>query len=87
MGQAAIQAGVPVDVRQETPSSLSFQASIAFLVLHDITPLYHPLQGSNLLTGIWFKGSIVTQSAHKADIHAYKMSAICLQQIKNLCFA
>lgn len=27
MGQAAIQAGIPVDVRQETPSSLSFQAS------------------------------------------------------------
>ena len=28
MGQAAIQAGVPVDVRQETPTHLSFQASL-----------------------------------------------------------
>ncbi|KAL3162587.1 hypothetical protein ABBQ38_008636 [Trebouxia sp. C0009 RCD-2024] len=27
MGQAAIQAGIPVDVRQETPSSLSFQGN------------------------------------------------------------
>ena len=27
MGQAAIQAGVPCDVRQETPKHLSFQAS------------------------------------------------------------
>ena len=65
MGQAAIQAGVPVDVRQETPSSLSFQASIAFLVLHDITLLCHSLQGSSLLTGIWFDGKAAALS-HKA---------------------
>lgn len=36
MGQAAIQAGVPVDVRLETPSHLSFQASCLLCLYHNL---------------------------------------------------
>ena len=57
MGQAAIQAGVPVDVRQETPSSLSFQASITLLVLQAVQPLERPsqpLQGSSAVISFGF---------------------------------
>ena len=46
MGQAAIQAGVPVDVRQETPSSLSFQASIVFLYCQGVLTEYYPFKGA-----------------------------------------
>ena len=41
MGQAAIQAGVPVDVRQETPTHLSFQASL----LDCVSAVRHLLSG------------------------------------------
>ena len=32
MGQAGVQAGVPVEVRQETPSNLAFQVCPSFNV-------------------------------------------------------
>lgn len=57
MGQAAIQAGIPVDVRQETPSSLSFQASTAIFGLQavgSLERLCQPLQGSSVVTSFAF---------------------------------
>ncbi len=41
MGQAAIQAGVPVDVRLETPTHLSFQVPMSCHTLRHIYIVSH----------------------------------------------